>query len=151
MATLALMLTGVGPRTQPLPATIHAFAGQNMQNPPGHRLSIHNAAYREVGIGVVNGSNGSVGPQLVTQNFGTGGSRVITGVVYLDSNNNSFYDPGEGISGVRVETPGSAFFSITSTSGGYALPVDTDATHAVTFSQGSVPVLEHECCGCRRQ
>ncbi len=115
-----------------------AFAGQGMQNPPGHRLSIHNGAFREVGIGVINGTNGSVGPQLVTQNFGTGGSRVITGVVYVDSNNNSFYDPGEGVSGVRVETPGSAFFSVTSSSGGYAIPVDTDGAHPVTFSEGGV-------------
>ncbi len=115
-----------------------AFAGQGMQNPPGHRLSIHNGAFREIGIGVINGSNGSVGPQLVTQNFGGSGGRVITGVVYIDSNNNSFYDPGEGVSGVRVETPGSAFFSVTSNSGGYAIPVDTDATHPVTFSQGGV-------------
>ena len=115
-----------------------SFTGQGMQNPPGHRLTIHNGDYREIGIGVINGSNGSVGPQLVTQNFGTGGSRVITGVVYLDSNANSFYDPGEGISGVRVETPDSAFFSVTSTSGGYAIPVESDATHPVTFSEGGV-------------
>ena len=116
-----------------------AFAGQGMQNPPGHRLSIHNASYREVGIGVVNGSNGSVGPQIVTQNFGTGGGRVVTGVVFQDADSDGFYDPGEGVSGVRVETPDSPFFSITSASGGYAIPVDSDGTHPVTFSNGGVP------------
>ncbi len=116
-----------------------SFAGQGMQNPPGHRLSIHNADFREVGIGVINGSNGGVGPQLVTQNFGTGGSTVITGVVYQDLNSNNFYDPGEGLSGVRVETPDSAFYSITSASGGYAIPVDSNGTHPVTFSGGGVP------------
>lgn len=115
-----------------------SLAGQGMQNPSGHRLAIHNGAFREIGVGVINGTNGTVGPQLVTQNFGGGGSRVITGVVYLDSNNNSFYDPGEGISGVRIDTPDSAFYSVTSNSGGYALPVDSDATHSVTFSEGGV-------------
>ena len=115
-----------------------AFVGQGMQNPPGHRLTIHNADFREIGIGVINGSNGGVGPQLVTQNFGAGGGVTITGVVYQDDNGNGFYDPGEGISGVRVETPESAFFSVTSSSGGYAIPVDSNGTHAVTFSEGGV-------------
>lgn len=62
-----------------------------MQNPPGHRLSIHKSTYREIGIGVLNGTNGSVGPQIVTQNLGLSGGIVVTGVVYLDSNSNSFY------------------------------------------------------------
>src|SRR5439155_4375540 len=45
-----------------------------MQSPPGHRQNIHSATFREVGVGVVLGSNGGsagVGPQLVTQDFGT--------------------------------------------------------------------------------
>ena len=112
--------------------------GQGMQNPPGHRLSTHNNTYNEIGVGVITDSNGGVGPQLVTQNLGAGSGSQITGVVYEDSNSNNFYDPGEGISGVRVESPGSAFFSVTSTSGGYAIPIDSDGTHEVTFSGGGV-------------
>ena len=114
------------------------FAGQGMQNPPGHRLSTHNNSFNEIGVGVITDSNGGVGPQLVTQNLGAGSGSQITGVVYEDSNSNNFYDPGEGISGVRVESPGSAFFSVTSTSGGYAIPIDSDGTHEVTFSGGGV-------------
>jgi hypothetical protein len=107
-----------------------------MQTPPGHRLNIHNAAFREVGIGVVDGTNGSVGPQLVTQDFATSQSAVpmITGVVYYDLNNIGFYDVGEGIGGVTVQVPGSAYFAVTTSSGGYAVPVTTNGTYTITFS-----------------
>ena len=76
-----------------------------MQSPPGHRLNIHSTTFREVGIGVVLGSNGSVGPQLVTQDFGTRAACLpfVTGVVYRDLNSNGFYDPGEGVGGVTVD------------------------------------------------
>ncbi|MBJ7392713.1 MAG: hypothetical protein JHC85_14180, partial [Chthoniobacterales bacterium] len=63
----------------------HAHAGFNidwgygpggMQSPAGHRLAIHNGTFREIGIGVLEGSKTSgsttVGPLVVTQNFGTG-------------------------------------------------------------------------------
>ena len=42
-----------------------------MQTGRGHRVNIHSPNYREIGVGVVLGTNGSVGPQLVTQDFGT--------------------------------------------------------------------------------
>lgn len=107
-----------------------------MQVPPGHRLSIHNSTFREVGIGVVDGTNGSVGPQLVTQDFATSQSAIplITGVVYYDVNGNGFYDVGEGIGGVTVQVPGSTYFAITANSGGYAVPVTTNGNYAMTFS-----------------
>ncbi len=107
-----------------------------MQVPPGHRRSIHNSTFREVGIGVVDGANGSVGPQLVTQDFATSQSAtpLITGVVYYDLNGNGFYDVGEGIGGVTVQVPGSTYFAITANSGGYAVPVTTNGTYAMTFT-----------------
>lgn len=96
-----------------------------MQAPPGHRLNIHGADFREAGIGVVVGNNGPVGPQLITQEFGVliEGVPFVTGVAYYDFNGNQFYDPGEGISGVRVEIEGASNYAITSRSGGYAVPV----------------------------
>ncbi|MEX2091076.1 MAG: CAP domain-containing protein [Pirellulales bacterium] len=113
------------------------FVGQHMQNPAGHRLSIHNPSFKEIGIGVVNGTNGSVGPQLVTQDFGTSGDvRYVTGVVYEDLNANSFYDLGEGRSGVRVDVDGAAYFAMSSSSGGYSVPVPMDGSYSVTFSGG---------------
>jgi hypothetical protein len=107
-----------------------------MQDPPGHRLNIHSSAFREVGVGVVGGVNGPVGPQLVTQDLATRQSAtpLITGVVYYDLNGNGFYDLGEGIGGVTVQLPGSTYFAITANSGGYTVPVTTNGSYAMSFS-----------------
>jgi hypothetical protein len=113
------------------------FNGQGMQNPAGHRINIHNGDFSEAGIGVVIGTNGSVGPQVVTQDLGDPGDvRYVTGVVYEDLNGNSFYDLGEGRSGVRVDVEGAAFYAVSSTSGGYSVPVPQDGTYDVMFSGG---------------
>ena len=111
-----------------------------MQSPTGHRNNMLSASYGEVGIGVVNGVKGTVGPQLVTQDFATqqGSPAFISGVVYFDLNGNGFYDVGEGIGGVMVNTPGSPYFAITADSGGYAMPVSSNATYAVTFTASSL-------------
>lgn len=107
-----------------------------MQTPPGHRLNIHSANFREIGVGVVLGTNGSVGPQLVTQDFATRRSAtpLLTGVAYYDLNGNLFYDPGEGIGGVRVAVAGNPYYAITAASGGYAVPVPGDGSYTMTFS-----------------
>jgi hypothetical protein len=113
------------------------FDDQGMQNPAGHRRNMHNGDFSEVGIGVVNGTNGSVGPQIVTQDLGSPGDVLyVTGVVYEDLNGNSFYDIGEGRSGVRIDVEGAAFYAVSSTSGGYSVPVNEDGTYDVTFSGG---------------
>jgi hypothetical protein len=107
-----------------------------MQTPPGHRENMLNGQFREVGMGVVDGSNGSVGPQLVTQDLGTqpANAPFITGVVYYDFNSNAFYDLGEGIGGVTVSTPGSAYYAVTADSGGFAIPVTSNGNYTVTFT-----------------
>ncbi len=126
-------------------STFYGYAGLNvdwgpgtggMQVPPGHRYNIHNATFREIGVGVVDGVNGSVGPQIVTQDFATKQSDtpIITGVVYYDFNGNNFYDPGEGIGGVTVTVNGSSYYAVTADSGGYAIPVTTNGNYTVTFS-----------------
>lgn len=128
----------------------HGHAGFQIDwgnNPPsgmqvgrGHRMNNH-GVFREVGIGVKLGSNTvnskTVGPQLVTQNFGTSnaGTAFVTGVAYYDLNGNSFYDLGEGIGGLTVNVDGSTFHAVTASSGGYTVPVPTTAaTRAVTFT-----------------
>ncbi len=114
-----------------------AFIGQGMQNPAGHRTNIHNGDFKEAGIGVVNGTNGGVGPQLVTQNLGDpGAATFVTGVVYEDLDGDNFYDIGEGRSGVRVDVDGSGFFAVSTDSGAYAVPVSGDGTYEVNFSGG---------------
>lgn len=114
-----------------------AFVGDGMQNPAGHRRSIHNDSFKEAGIGVINGTNGSVGPQLVTQDFGNpGNATFVTGVVFEDLDGDNFYDLGEGRGGVRVDVEGSGFYAISSDSGGYTVPVSGDGNYAVSFSGG---------------
>ena len=123
-----------------------------MQEGRGHRVNIQDETpepginpdvgiNREVGIGVVLGSNTvdskTVGPHLVTQDFGTDGNDTpfVTGVAYHDLNANNFYDLGEGIGGLTVNVEGASFHAITSNSGGYAVPVPSTATaRAVTFT-----------------
>lgn len=107
-----------------------------MQTPAGHRENMLNGNYLEVGMGVVDGSNGSVGPQLITQDFGrqTNATPFITGVVYYDFNSNAFYDTGEGVGGVTVSTPGSTYYAVTANSGGYAIPIPGNGSYTVTFS-----------------
>jgi len=115
-----------------------------MQNPPGHRQNIHSTTFREVGIGVVLGSSGSVGPQLVTQDFGTVGglSPFVTGVVYRDLNNNGFYDPGEGVGGVTVTIANVTSYAVTASSGGYSVPVPGSGNYTVTFNGGGAPTVQ---------
>ncbi len=113
-----------------------------MQNPPGHRQIIHTAYLREIGVGVVDGSNGNVGPQIVTEDFGLsaeGNHPFLTGVVYADANGNGFYDPGEGVSGVKVSVKEADFYAVTAAAGGYAVPLPNDGTYTVTFSGGGLP------------
>ncbi|MGZ0654191.1 CAP domain-containing protein [Coraliomargarita sp. W4R72] len=116
------------------------FAGQGMQNPAGHRISIHKGSFNEVGVGVVNGSNGSVGPQIVTQDFGGAiGVSYITGLVYNDTNEDGFYTVTdhtvhEGRGDVRIDIAGSALYTTSTSSGAYAIPVEGDGTYTVTFS-----------------
>ena len=115
-----------------------AFAGQGMQNPAGHRRNIHDNDFNEAGIAVLLGTNGLVGPQLVTQKFSNSRGPMITGVAYVDQDNNDFYSPGEGLGGILVEVQGEAFHAITSTSGGFAIPVSGDGTYLVTFTGDGV-------------
>lgn len=111
------------------------FGPGGVQNPPGHRRTIHLAELREVGVGVVLGLKGEVGPQLVTQDFGSraGLTPFITGVAYYDFNGNGFYDLGEGLGGVTVRVSNTASYAVTARSGGYSVPVAGNGAYTVTF------------------
>lgn len=116
-------------------------ASGGMQTPPGHRLNIHDPGLREAGIGVIQGTNGGVGPWLVTQDFGNrfGLTPFVTGVAYYDLNTNAFYDAGEGVGGITVLAEGSDSYAVTARSGGYSLPVPGDGTYPVTFQVPNMP------------
>ena len=115
----------------------------------GHRSTTMLAFFREIGIGISVGTD--VGPDsqgtirtweslYIVQNFGaqTNSTPFITGVVYQDANGNAFYDPGEGVGGVRIDVTGSDFFAISSSSGGYSVPVPSNGSYTVTFSGGGL-------------
>lgn len=109
-----------------------------MQSPPGHRLNIHSGNFKEVGVGNLFGSKGSsgVGPQLVTQDFGTasGSGAFVTGVAYYDINGNNAYDLGEGLGGVTVAVTGTSFYAVSANAGGYSVPVSANGNNTATFS-----------------
>jgi len=109
----------------------------------GHRSNIMNfqgAVYTEIGIGITktNGGlqSGTVGPYVITQDFGIQATKYVVGVVYMDANNNNFYDPGEGLSGVEVRPSSGAYYAVTSSSGGYAFPYTGTGSITVTASGG---------------
>lgn len=110
----------------------------------GHRSNIMNfsgAVYTEIGIGITNSGGGlqqgTVGPWVITQDFGIRSVRYIVGVVYNDKNNNGEYNIGEGMAGVEVRTSKGTAFAITSASGGYSIPM-TSGTITVTASGGGL-------------
>ncbi|MBX3744068.1 MAG: hypothetical protein KF833_02055 [Verrucomicrobiae bacterium] len=128
----------------------HGHAGFNIdwglgpggiQEPPGHRLTIHNREFREIGIGVVLGRKGPVGPQLVTQVMASrnGLPALLTGVAYYDLDGDAFYGLGEGIGGVTVRLEGSGAETVTSRSGGYVVPLPGNGSHSVVFSAPGLP------------
>lgn len=148
----------------------HIHAGFNIdwgngpfgiQTPAGHRISIHTANIREVGMAVLedartvaerptgvvladgtpNPTGGSVGPFIVAQLFGsslTHNKPFLTGVAYTDMDGDDFYSEGEGVSGVRVVVEGADFEAQTTLSGGYSLPLPGNGTYTAVFYDGAV-------------
>jgi hypothetical protein len=124
---------------------VHAHAGffvdwgpgpGGMQTGRGHRVSIMNPAFREVGVGVVAGVTNDLGPIFITQDFASrpGLTPFITGVVYYDLNTNGVYDLGEGLGGVTITAAGVAGSAVSAGSGGYSLPVPGSDGYQVTFA-----------------
>src|SRR5208282_3349478 len=94
--------------------------------------------YSEIGIGYLNAPtpDGQGLSSLITQDFGATGTTgpFLLGVVYNDLNGNNFYDIGEGISGVTITPSTGTYYAVSSSSGGYAIPIGTSGTITVTAS-----------------
>lgn len=105
-----------------------------IQSPAGHRLNIMEADWTEVGIAVTieNSTSTEVGPQVVTQDFGTRGKLFLLGVAYTDGDLDAFYTPGEGRAGLSVRIGGTTVQS--TASGGYAFEITDRSDVAITFS-----------------
>lgn len=116
-----------------------------IQTPPGHRDNIMDPSWQEVGISVLfstPASNGDVGPQLSTQDFGRRGNfgnPLILGVAFTDGDGDDFYDAGEGMAGVTITANDGTtnFTTTTMTAGGFQLAVP-DGTYTVTAAGGGL-------------
>jgi len=106
----------------------------------GHRVTMLNASFREVGISIVRGSftqNGvTYDSMMQTQDYGTtaAGSTFVLGVVYSDANHNNQYDYGEGTANSTVML-GSTTKS-TNSAGGYSFEVHDAGAYTLRFANG---------------
>jgi len=111
-----------------------------MQDPAGHRIAILSDRYSEIGIAAPSemDASTSVGPYVVTQNFGNrfAYDAQLVGVVINDADGDAFYDAGEGLGGVTVSVSNGAS-TTTWESGGYQLELAA-GTYDVTFSGGAL-------------
>lgn len=124
----------------------------------GHRINIMNimpntpVVFKECGVAYVAvGNSGltNVFPNVSTQNFGVtftdANTPYLVGVVYNDNDANNFYSEGEGRGGITVMPSVGTFFAVTSTSGGYAIPLKNlppgTTSVNVTFSGPGVPTV----------
>ena len=140
---------------------VHAHAGFNidwgydggdgtgMQPGRGHRdgLMGESRATTNVGIAMVPESNPktSVGPLVTSIVYATARNgvanhynRFLVGTVWEDANDNGFYDPGEGLAGVRVSPSLGDFYAVTADSGGWAIPALQAGDYQITFSGGEL-------------
>ncbi|MFK8186436.1 MAG: SdrD B-like domain-containing protein [Phormidesmis sp.] len=118
--------------------------GTGIQNPAGHRLSLINNTYREIGLSIIeeNDPSTAVGPQVVTQhlaNRDTGSNEWLLGVAFRDMDDNDFYSIGEGLGGLTVNISGNGFNTSVQTgeSGGYQTLVPGQGVYSVAFLQGN--------------
>ena len=105
----------------------------------GHRPNIlepHFVQAVEVGI-----ASRALGGWSV-QNFGGNSTPpLLTGVAYRDDASTGFYASGEGVGGVTVTAPGaSSFYTVTTASGAYTLPLDLLPAYNAAAPLASVTV-----------
>lgn len=113
-----------------------------IQDPPGHRENVLAGVYTEVGLSILDSRPGrTVGPFLVTQNFGARRNQnpFLLGVIYDDRNRDGAYSPGEGVENATVLASGSAGTFVTSslTAGGYQLQLPP-GTYVLTAAGGNL-------------
>ena len=112
-----------------------------MQDPPGHRDNIMAADFREVGLGITgeDSRRTQVGPEIVTQDFGTRQNSpavFVLGVAYNDTDKDHFYSMGEGVKNLKVTLGGTSTFS--ATAGGYTLESSDTGRQTIAFSGGGL-------------
>jgi uncharacterized protein YkwD len=94
-------------------------------------------AYSDVGIGYYAAATpNSISNAFITVDFGAqyNAGPFLLGVVYNDLNGNNFYDAGEGMAGITITPSTGSYYAISTSSGGYAIPIGTSGTITVTAS-----------------
>ncbi len=105
--------------------------------------------FKEMGIGAVRvpaSVAGNVVAYALTQDFGVlkgeDNTIYLVGVAYSDRDRDYFYSVGEGEAGIRVTPDLGVYYAVSSTSGGYAIPLKGLPPLAtsvnVTFSGGAL-------------
>ncbi len=129
------------------------FSDTGMQEPPGHRLALmdqagFNPGLTNAGLAMVPETNPGtqVGPLVMAGSFCQADpngqdvfNQFLVGTVWEDENQNAMYDPGEGISGVRVAPDRGTYFAVTGVAGGFAVPIQAAGDYVVDFSGGPLP------------
>jgi len=145
--------SSITPREWMLTNLTASYPAGNWSPPPSFLLqgdSLPNLTLghtRMAGIDISPGQNGNQILTLVkgsseffTQSdlpFGAAGTVFITGVAYQDNNANGLYDAGEGLSGVSVIPDHGGWYAVTSSSGGYAIPVPVNSGTYILTAAGS--------------
>lgn len=107
----------------------------------GHRTTMLEQDFREVGIGIVRGKFTDAGTTydtlMQTQDFGTAvnSGTFVLGVVYNDVNGNGQYDYGEGIANSSVQLDTTT--QMTGVGGGYVFEVHTPGNYTLRFLTAS--------------
>src|SRR5271165_2183555 len=117
----------------------------------GHRRNIlqpdvsSSDAYQSVGIGIATTTNNStVGPLVITQDFGSQPNQPaqLVGVVYYDNQHTGMYEMGEGQGGVQIDATNLATGQTTSTqtwsTGGYQIALSPGQYQITASVNGTV-------------
>ncbi|MES2434647.1 MAG: CAP domain-containing protein [Pseudomonadota bacterium] len=110
----------------------------------GHRQNMLNASYQEIGISQEYGSFTQSGKtynaSMLTEDFGkpSAAKAFLTGVIYNDTDRNSFYSIGEGVAGATFAAQDKSTSS--AAAGGYAIALTAAADVRVT---GKVDGLDY--------
>ncbi|MBE9562212.1 MAG: hypothetical protein IMF12_05040 [Proteobacteria bacterium] len=124
-------------------------SSNGMQSSRGHRSAIMSldGVYSNIGIAAIpeNDSNTKIGPLVTTGNYTQAQTSeanhfnlFIVGTVWKDTNENARYDSGEGYGNITITPNRGNYYSVTSVSGGYAIPITEYGQYQITFSGSSV-------------
>lgn len=123
----------------PLPMTYDLH--DNLFRSKGHRTNICGTGFRQLGIGILEGSFQGYNALMATQNYAASSAYPnpwLLGVVYRDADDDGAYDVGEGLSGVTVALADGSWDAVTSESGGYAMPCAGSGSLNVTFTGAAI-------------